>query len=333
MQATLALPVSVPVPMPTGSLEAYIQTVNRFPLLTARGGARAGAALARTGRPRRRRQPGAVAPAPGRLDLAPVPGLRPAARRPDPGRQYRPDEGREALRPGPGRAPGVSYAMHWIKAEIHEYILQNWRMVKVATTKAQRKLFFNLRSMKQGLGDAAHARDRRRARGGAASCNVKPEEVLEMETRLSGGDIALEPTRTTTARRATRRSPTWPTTRRRADARARGAERDGLPADGIATALESLDAAQPPHRRGALAEGERRRLGGMTLHDLAAEFTASAPSASARSRRGAEEDAQGAGAGLPARRHRDGPTRPSCPFSDSIASGQAADRAARPVWP
>src|SRR5687768_17920392 len=94
----------------------------------------------------------------------------------------------------------VSYAMHWIKAEIHEYILKNWRMVKVATTKAQRKLFFNLRSMKQNLKDDAAAGDTHRATltqsevdSLAESLNVKREEVLEMETRLSGGDIALEP--------------------------------------------------------------------------------------------------------------------------------------------
>src|SRR4249920_4122365 len=94
----------------------------------------------------------------------------------------------------------VSYAMHWIKAEIHEYILRNWRLVKVATTKAQRKLFFNLRSMKQNMKDDAAAEDTHRSTltqsevdSLAESLNVKREEVLEMETRLSGGDIALEP--------------------------------------------------------------------------------------------------------------------------------------------
>ena len=118
----------------------------------------------------------------------------------------------------------VSYAMHWIKAEIHEYILKNWRMVKVATTKAQRKLFFNLRSMKQGFkADAAacdddthrdtlsRGADRRRWR---RELNVKREEVIEMETRLSGGDVLLDPARPTTAKRPSARSPTWPTPRR-----------------------------------------------------------------------------------------------------------------------
>src|SRR6188472_2484282 len=88
----------------------------------------------------------------------------------------------------------VSYALHWIKAEIHEYILKNWRMVKVATTKAQRKLFFNLRSLKQGFKADAAALDAGTHRETLSSAevaqmatrlNVKPEEVLEMETRLS----------------------------------------------------------------------------------------------------------------------------------------------------
>ena len=96
----------------------------------------------------------------------------------------------------------VSYAMHWIKAEIHEYILKNWRMVKVATTKAQRKLFFNLRSMKQRFKseDAAADLDTYRdtlnadqISAMARELNVKPEEVIEMEARMSGGDVLLDP--------------------------------------------------------------------------------------------------------------------------------------------
>jgi len=82
----------------------------------------------------------------------------------------------------------VSFAMHWIKAEIHEYVLKNWRMVKVATTKAQRKLFFNLRSMKPGSEALAPAQ----VADIAHQLKVKPEEVIEMETRLSGHDLALE---------------------------------------------------------------------------------------------------------------------------------------------
>ena len=83
----------------------------------------------------------------------------------------------------------VSFAVHWIKAEIHEFILRNWRMVKIATTKAQRKLFFNLRSMKQALDTMSQEEVAEVAK----QLNVKPEEVVEMETRFSGRDISLEP--------------------------------------------------------------------------------------------------------------------------------------------
>jgi RNA polymerase sigma-32 factor len=83
----------------------------------------------------------------------------------------------------------VSFAVHWIKAEIHEFILRNWRLVKIATTKAQRKLFFNLRSMKKALDTMSQEEVAEVAR----QLNVKPEEVVEMETRFSGRDISLEP--------------------------------------------------------------------------------------------------------------------------------------------
>jgi RNA polymerase sigma-32 factor len=83
----------------------------------------------------------------------------------------------------------VSFAVHWIRAEIHEYILRNWRIVKIATTKAQRKLFFNLRSLKQSLGTLGDAE----ASAMAKQLGVKKQEVIEMETRLGGQDIALEP--------------------------------------------------------------------------------------------------------------------------------------------
>jgi len=83
----------------------------------------------------------------------------------------------------------VSFALHWIRAEIHEYILRNWRLVKVATTKAQRKLFFNLRGMKKTTAALSPGE----ARAIALELGVKPEEVVEMETRLSGRDITLDP--------------------------------------------------------------------------------------------------------------------------------------------
>src|SRR5690349_628553 len=188
MQATLALPVSVPVPMPTGSLEAYIQTVNRFPLLTAQEerelalrwrekedlDAARGLVLSHLRL--------VVALARGYLGYG-LPhadliqegniGLMKAVKRFDPDRGVR----------------LVSFAIHWIRAEIHEYILRNWRLVKVATTKAQRKLFFNLRSMKKDLGPMSVGEVERVA----DELNVKPEEVVEMETRLAGQELSLDP--------------------------------------------------------------------------------------------------------------------------------------------
>lgn len=82
----------------------------------------------------------------------------------------------------------VSFAIHWIKAEIHEYVIRNWRLVKTATTKAQRKLFFNLRSMKDGL----NALSPEEVDHIASKLNVKPEEVMEMEYRLNGQEISLD---------------------------------------------------------------------------------------------------------------------------------------------
>jgi RNA polymerase sigma-32 factor len=177
----------------------------------------------------------------------------------------------------------VSYAMHWIKAEIHEYILKNWRMVKVATTKAQRKLFFNLRSMKQNLKDEAADVDTHRSTLTAAevdtvarTLNVKREEVLEMETRLSGGDVALEPQSGDDGEESfapiayladEAHEPT-----RVLEAR----KRDWLASDGIARALDALD-----ERSRRIVEERWLKVnddssGGMTLHELAADYGVSA---------------------------------------------------------
>jgi RNA polymerase sigma-32 factor len=163
----------------------------------------------------------------------------------------------------------VSYAMHWIKAEIHEYILKNWRLVKVATTKAQRKLFFNLRSHKTGLDAMSPTQIDQLAK----LLDVKREEVIEMETRLSGRDIALEsptddeddkfapiaylsseqsePTRVLEAEQVTR-----------------------LQSEGLETALGKLD---PRSRRIVEARWLANDDGsGATLHTLADEFGVSA---------------------------------------------------------
>ncbi len=176
----------------------------------------------------------------------------------------------------------VSYALHWIKAEIHEYILKNWRMVKVATTKAQRKLFFNLRSMKQGLkGEAGDADTHRNTLTPtevstvARELNVKPEEVIEMETRLSGGDVALEAQNDDGEEAFApiayladdSNEPT-----RRLEAR----HRDWLSGDGIAHALGALDARSRRIVEERWLKVNDDSSGGMTLHELAAEYGISA---------------------------------------------------------
>ncbi|HEX7438344.1 MAG TPA: RNA polymerase sigma factor RpoH [Caldimonas sp.] len=176
----------------------------------------------------------------------------------------------------------VSYAMHWIKAEIHEYILKNWRMVKVATTKAQRKLFFNLRSMKQGMKEDAADHDTHRStmtQGEvdtlARTLNVKREEVLEMETRLSGGDVALEP-QTDDSEESYAPIAYLADEANEPTQVLEARSRDWLAGDGIALALETLD---PRSRR--IVEQRWLKVnddssGGMTLHDLAAEYGVSA---------------------------------------------------------
>ncbi len=176
----------------------------------------------------------------------------------------------------------VSYALHWIKAEIHEYILRNWRMVKLATTKAQRKLFFNLRSMKQGFkSDASDANAHRNTLSSAeidqmaTRLNVKPAEVIEMETRLSGGDVALDPQTDDNEESYApiayladeSQEPTRVLEARR---------RDALSGDGLVMALEVLDARSRRIVEERWLKVNDDNSGGMTLHDLAAEYGVSA---------------------------------------------------------
>ena len=180
--------LAFPTPVSLGSLDHYIQTVNRFPLLTAAQETELGRRWKNEGDLEAARQLvlshlrlvvavsrnylGYGLPQADLIQEGNV-GLMKAVRRFDPERGVR----------------LVSFALHWIKAEMHEYILRNWRLVKLATTKAQRKLFFNLRSMK---GSTA-ALTRKEADSIAKELGVKTEEVLEMETRISGGDVALDP--------------------------------------------------------------------------------------------------------------------------------------------
>ena len=180
--------LAFPTPASLGSLDHYIQAVNRFPLLSAEQEVELGRRLQRDNDLEAARSLvlshlrlvvavsrnylGYGLPQADLIQEGNI-GLMKAVRRFDPERGVR----------------LVSFALHWIRAEIHEHILRNWRLVKIATTKAQRKLFFNLRSMKPKLG----ALTRTEANGIAKALGVKPEEVFEMETRLSGQDVALDP--------------------------------------------------------------------------------------------------------------------------------------------
>ncbi|MCE9569306.1 MAG: RNA polymerase sigma factor RpoH [Rhodocyclales bacterium] len=174
----------------------------------------------------------------------------------------------------------VSFAMHWIKAEIHEYILKNWRLVKIATTKAQRKLFFNLRSIKASLAQDANSPQGFNTLGAnevtavAKQLGVKPEEVIEMETRLTGADVSLEPTSDDDE------DSYAPIAYLAADRSSEPAamlerkEYDRLQDEGLGSALASLDERSRTivQRRWLVADGEEAA----TLHELAAEYGVSA---------------------------------------------------------
>jgi RNA polymerase sigma-32 factor len=179
----------------------------------------------------------------------------------------------------------VSYAMHWIKAEIHEYILKNWRMVKVATTKAQRKLFFNLRSMKQRFKSDDAAADAGTHRetlnedqidAMASELRVKREEVIEMETRLSGGDVMLDPSPSDDGDDAFGPIAYLTDTQHEPTVMIEAHQRDVLSSDGVAAALDALD-----ERSRRIVEERWLKVnddnsGGMTLHELAAVYGVSA---------------------------------------------------------
>jgi RNA polymerase sigma-32 factor len=260
MQATM------PLPMPAGSLEAYVQTVNRFPLLTAEEERSLALRYRQENDLDAARQLVlshlrlVVAVARGYLGYG-LPhadliqegsiGLMKAVKRFDPERNVR----------------LVSFAIHWIKAEIHEYILRNWRLVKLATTKAQRKLFFNLRSMKTGLAPLT-TKDVERM---ASELRVKPEEVVEMETRLSGGDVAFEAD-------ADDEEAYAPANYLAADrdaeplAQLEAKEAEEGRASGLEEALNTLD----ERSRRIIETRWLREKNPLTLHDLAAEFKVSA---------------------------------------------------------
>jgi RNA polymerase sigma-32 factor len=259
MSRTLSLPV------PVGSLESYIQAVNRFPILSFEEERD----LARKFRSENDVEAArqlvlshlrlVVAIARGYMGYG-LPqgdliqegniGLMKAVKRFDPERGVR----------------LVSFAVHWIRAEIHEFVLRNWRMVKVATTKAQRKLFFNLRSMKPSLAPLTRTEIGSMSR----QLRVKPEEVAEMEMRLAGQEISLEP--------ASDEDEPYAPIAYLADRGpgpseiAEAKQDESLRARGLEAALASLDA----RSRRIIEARWLREENPATLHELAAEFKVSA---------------------------------------------------------
>ncbi|MDR2164628.1 MAG: RNA polymerase sigma factor RpoH [Zoogloeaceae bacterium] len=262
--------LTLPVPVAVGSLDAYIQTAYRAPMLTEDEEIRLARRFHDEGDLEAARELVfshlrlVIAVARGYLGYG-LPhadliqegnvGLMKAVKRFDPARGVR----------------LVSFAIHWIKAEIHEYILKNWRLVKVATTKAQRKLFFNLRSLKNGFeGDRGLSVEQTRRI--ADVLGVKPGEVTEMEMRLAGHDLALEGS-------PDDREDAYAPIDYLADSAyeptrvIEGREYARLQNEGLHVALKKLDdrSRRIIEARWLSEDGE-----GATLHDLAAEFQVSA---------------------------------------------------------
>ena len=261
---TMTLPAALP---PVSSLESYIQAVNAVPMLTQEREQELGRRLrdeSDVGAARdlvlshlrlvvsvARNYLGYGLPHSDLIQEGNV-GLMKAVKRFDPERGVR----------------LASFAIHWIKAEIHEYILRNWRMVKIATTKAQRKLFFNLRSMKPTMS----ALTPKEIKQVAKTLNVKESEVIEMEQRLQGGDIALEPSPEDTSEETVTPIAYLADT---AEGPAEAFEREEgehLKSQGLTRALDSLDdRSRRIIRARWLAESNPK-----TLHELAGEFGVSA---------------------------------------------------------
>ncbi|OZB34092.1 MAG: RNA polymerase factor sigma-32 [Ferrovum sp. 34-44-207] len=163
----------------------------------------------------------------------------------------------------------VSFAMHWIKAEIHEYVLKNWRLVKIATTKAQRKLFFGLRSLKPGFGSLSAKETAEVAR----QLGVRPEDVSEMEMRLSGQDISLEPQEDSEEQQYAPIAYLTDDSLEPVEQMSQR-EQERLSSDGLGAALSQLDERSRRIISARWLQDEDHH--GATLHDLANEFGVSA---------------------------------------------------------
>ncbi len=263
---TQTLSLAFPLPNAVGSIETYIQVANRMPMLTEEEELSLARSLRDEGNVEAARKLVmshlrlVIAVARGYLGYG-LPhadliqegniGLMKAVKRFDPERGVR----------------LVSFAIHWIKAEIHEYILKNWRLVKIATTKAQRKLFFNLRSLKA----SSNTLSPDEVGAMAQKLGVKPEEVVEMETRFSGQDMALEGNSDDDDDRFAPIAYLSDMNSEPVEVLER-AENERLHTEGLQGAIATLDErSRCIIQRRWLAEGEAA-----TLHELAAEYGVSA---------------------------------------------------------
>jgi RNA polymerase sigma-32 factor len=260
--------MNLPMPSAVGSLETYIQTVNRFPVLSQENEM----ALATRFKTENdleaarelvlshlrvvvsvaRGYAGYGLPQADLIQEGNI-GLMKAVKRYDPERGVR----------------LVSFALHWIRAEIHEFVVRNWRLVKIATTKSQRKLFFNLRSLKKGLEPLKPQQITEIAQ----QLNVSEHDVVDMEARFSGHEIALEPSESDDDESYAPINYLADNAEHEPSQILETAQHEQMQTSGLANALANLDARS---RRIVEARWLCDEGSAATLHDLAAEFKVSA---------------------------------------------------------
>ncbi|MDD2929168.1 MAG: RNA polymerase sigma factor RpoH [Sideroxydans sp.] len=260
--------MNLPIPSVTGGLEGYVQAVNRFPVLTHEQELELATRFRQQNDLEAARQlvlshlrvvvsvargyTGYGLPQADLIQEGNI-GLMKAVKRYDPERGVR----------------LVSFALHWIRAEIHEFVIRNWRMVKIATTKSQRKLFFNLRSLKKGLEPLRP----QQVSEIAQQLNVSEHDVVEMEARFAGHELSLDPLS------GNDEDESYAPVQYLADDEAHEpsviletSEREHLQSTGLASALSALD-----ERSRRIVEARwLKEDGGATLHELADEFGVSA---------------------------------------------------------
>lgn len=259
--------MNFPIPSAVGSLEGYIQAVNRFPILSQEEEFSLATRLQKENDLDAARQlvmshlrvvvsvargyAGYGLPQADLIQEGNI-GLMKAVKRYDPDRGVR----------------LVSFALHWIRAEIHEFVVRNWRMVKIATTKSQRKLFFNLRSMKQGLAPLKPQQISEIAQ----QLNVSESDVVEMEARFAGHEVALDPSGSDDDDSYAPIQYLADTEDHEPSRILESTELETLQTSGLAKALDCLD-----DRSRRIVEARwLNEDATSTLHELAAEFNVSA---------------------------------------------------------